>query len=148
MPINYAPNEYRQTLRTQMEVKIEKINLMRQTIISLNKHLENFGPQDLDDDEVDTAINLLIEIEDDESNTNTVPTVSTVPIVSTVPTVYNSQHILVSANLDESNQQQNSDSEGSNSKLRPRTYSIEEVGFIEKEFSGNHQFILNVNIVL
>lgn len=125
-----------------MEVKIKKINLMRQTIISLNKHLENFGPQDLDDDEVDTAINLLIEIEDDESNTNTVPT------VSTVPTVYNSQHILVSANLDESNQQQNSDSEGSNSKLRPRTYSIEEVGFIEKEFSGNHQFILNVNIVL
>lgn len=121
-----------------MEVKIEQINLLRKTIVSLNKHLGKFEPQNLDDNELDDAINLLIDIEDDENDTNTVPTVST---------VHNSQQTFEPANLDESNQQQKNDSKGEKKRLRSRTYSIDEVGFIEKDFSGNHQFTLNVNIV-
>lgn len=113
-PVNYAPN--RRILRDQIEVKLEKMHIMEKTIISLNKRLDQFGPENLTDDEMNNAIDMLIEIDTNNINNgeNDVATSS-------------------QCNVEQQNERRN------------RTYSIDEVGFVELEFSGAHRFTLNVN---
>lgn len=52
----------------EINIKLERIDIMQKTIIMLNERLEEHGPQVLTEDEICEAIDILLEIDDEISD--------------------------------------------------------------------------------
>lgn len=88
-PVNYQ--EIKRACRDrEIAVKKERMDMMHQTIVNLNKHLEKHGPVDLTEDEIIEVIDILIDAEG-ERDVEVVETIQ--PAVNTVENVARSPAI-------------------------------------------------------